>query len=182
MNRLLEAWETLLREATSRDFDTQQNAVFQISLVLERHSGGVPLPNELYEENLSRELLRLTLDDKRQLEAVDFLAAMVRANDATAESFLYALGKAKPALAIDVLLTLCHERGAAWDDGAAYEAVSALLTFFKRGEAVVVAALRDGAPLALLAAWAERDDALLASTAKLLLDKLGALQRPPEGS
>lgn len=182
MSRMLEAWETLLREATSRDFDTQQGAVFQISLVLERHGGGALLPSELYEENLSRELLRLTLDDKRQREAIDFLAAMVRANDANAETFLYALSKAKPALAIAPLLALCHERGATWDDGAAHEAVKALLAFLKRGDAVVLAALREGAPLAQLEAWAEREDALLADTAALLLDKLDALRNPEEGA
>lgn len=177
MSRIIEAWESLLKEATSRDYDTQQGAVFQISLVLERHNGGT-LPDELYEENLSRELLRLTLDEKRQMEAIGFLLAMVRANDSEAETFLYALGKAKLELVVAPLLDVIAERGARWEDEAAYQAVSILLACAKGNNEATRQTLITRAPFELLETWAERDDALLSEAADVLLDKLDALMHP----
>lgn len=175
MSRILEAWEELQREAMSTDYDEQQHAVFKIALILERHNNPKRISDELYEENLSRELLRLTLDDKRQRDAVNFLAAMVRANDANAESFLYAIGRSKPALYADVLLKLLRERGRKWTPEAGYEAVSALDACLRADLSDMKALLQAYDPSEVLDEWAETHDDDFGAYADRVLERVEAL-------
>jgi hypothetical protein len=72
----LEAWDELLRDAVSSDEDEQENALFLIGLILERHHKPNSDAPDLYESHLSRELLRLVLADNRQQAAVIYLAKL----------------------------------------------------------------------------------------------------------
>jgi hypothetical protein len=171
----LEAWEELLRQAIAKDFDEQQHALFQIGLVLERHSRPNMDAAGLYDENLSRELLRLTLDDDRQAAAALYLATLVRTKPDDAETFLYALGKAKPAAMITPLLTLMQERGTALLPEAAYQAVVALDTCLKAGGDVITAAVKAHDPSDILDEWAENKDPMLSARADLVLEKVEAI-------
>jgi len=172
----MEAWEQLQRDATSTDYDEQQNAVFKMALVLERHNNPKRIPAELYEENLSRELLRLTLDDKRQQGAVFFFVAMVKANDANAEAFLFAMGKCKPVHYAEGLLKLMRERGRKWTIEACHEAVSALDACLKADIDNLKALLVANDPSSLLDEWAEReDDEDLASYSDRVLERIETL-------
>lgn len=167
----MQAWHDLLREATVSDYDEQQYALFRVGLVLERHNQ----PNQsatYYEDHLSRELLRLTLDDKRQGDVVDMLVALVRANLKEADTALYTLSKAKPIVLATPLLHLLRDVGAKLPAKAAYQAVVALDVLIKSGVPDVTEQLQRDAPIALLGRWSEHDDEMLSIKAKFVLERL----------
>jgi hypothetical protein len=171
----LEAWEELLRQAIAKDFDEQQHALFQIGLILERHSRPNTDAAGLYDENLTRELLRLTLDDERQAAAVLYLATLVRNKPEHTKSFLYAISRAKPEHIITPLLALLRERGKTFAPDAAYQAVVALEACIKAGGAAMMAALRADDPSDLLDEWAESPQTMLADKADWVLEKIEKL-------
>lgn len=175
MSRLMAAWEALMREATSPDYDEMQDAMFRLSLVLERHNYPQRISEQLYEEYLSRDLLRLTLDERRQREVVDFLVAMVRARRADADTFLFALARVRPDLIVEPLLQLIQEFGDRWNDEAKMEALNALKAVMKANPAGWVDLLRQHDPSDLLDEWAQSDQDELADDADYVLSKLEKL-------
>jgi hypothetical protein len=175
MNRLNAAWEALLREATSLDYDEMQDAMFRLSLVLERHNYPHRLAEQLYEEYLSRDLLRLTLDERRQREVVDFLVAMTRARRADADTFLFALARVRPDLMGEALLRLMRDLGENWNDDAKLEAINALNALLKANLPNIADLLRQNDPTALLDDWAQSAQEALASEADFVLSKIEKL-------
>ncbi|XWX04640.1 hypothetical protein VZO05_03620 [Aggregatilineales bacterium SYSU G02658] len=175
MSRPIAAWEALIREATSADYDEMQDAMFRLSLVLERHNYPHRISEQLYEEYLSRDLLRLTLDERRQREVVDFLVAMTRARRADADTFLFALARVRPDLIAEPLLRLMRELGASWNDEAKMEALNALNAALKANPDGMVELLRAFDPSDLLDEWAQSDDQSLADEADLVLSKVEKL-------
>lgn len=175
MSRPIAAWEALMREATSPDYDEMQDAMFRMSLVLERHNYPQRISEQLYEEYLSRDLLRLTLDERRQRETVDFLVAMVRARRTDADTFLFALARVKPHLIAEPLLKLIQEHGASWNDEAKMEALNGLNAVLKAHPLGLIDLLRQHDPSALLDAWAQSDPDELADEADYVLSKIETL-------
>lgn len=175
MSRIMEAWEALLREAISTDYDDQQNAVFQIGLVLQRHNPYVIPEGDVYEESLSRELLRLTLNDSRQTDTVVYLAQLVKNHPKQADSFLFALGNAQPKIVIEPLLKLLQEVGAKLKHDAAYQALMALEAAIRDGGTTIVPALKAHDISNLLNDWAESPDDLLADKADNVDNKIQKL-------
>lgn len=175
MVKPMDAWDTLLRQAIEPDIDERENAVFQIGLVLERHSRPNLVATDLYEENLSRSLLRLTLDEARHEAAVVYLATLVRNHPESAESYLYALTRAKPDYLIDVLLKLLKESGNYLRQDSAYQAVVALDLCLKENSEKIIAAIKASNPSELLEKWAESDDDELGDKADRVLEKIEAL-------
>lgn len=175
MSRPISAWEDLMREATSSDYDEMQDAMFRLSLVLERHNYPHRISEQLYEEYLSRDLLRLTLDERRQREVVNFLVAMARARRVDADTFLFALARVRPDLIVEPLLKLMQEHGASWNDEAKMEAVNALNAVLKAKPEGLVGLLRAFDPSSLLDDWAQGDDDGLADEADFVLGKVEKL-------
>lgn len=175
MNRLVSAWEELLREVTVGDYDEMQNAMFLVSMVLERHNYPKRISQELHEEYLPRDLLRLTLDDRRQTETVDFLAGMIQAQRQDADTFLYALARVKPSLMVTPLLKLLRDEGERWNPEARYEALNALNAAFKDDNSGIAAALNLYDPSDVLDMWADDADEALADRADQLLEKVEQL-------
>lgn len=171
----MEAWEELLRQAIDPDVDERENIIFQIGLVLERHSNPNLVAPDLYEENLSRALLRLTLDEERHRAAVVYLATLVKTEPESAESYLYALSRAKPDYLIVPLLQLLREQGKRLHPEAAYQAAKALNNCLKTGSQVVIDAIKANDPSALLTQWADGDDDELGDAADLALEKVEAI-------
>lgn len=168
----IDLWEDLLREAVSSNDDDQENALFQIGLILERHNRPNTDIPELYEDHLSRDLLRLVLPEVRQRAAVVYLAKLVETQPAAAASALYALRRAKPLYYIEPLLSLLAERGKTLKPDVAYEAAEALLTCAKNPPSNLEEALQAYNPSALLDEWAEGKDDELADKADWALEKL----------
>jgi hypothetical protein len=175
MNRLISAWEELLRAAASPDYDEFQDAMFRIALVLERHNYPNRSIGDIYEEYLSRDLMRLALGERQQRDVVDFLVAMARARRADADTFLYALARVKPALMIAPLLALIQEWHDKWTPDACYEAAYGLDMALKAGGDEVVAAFQANDPSDILERWADSTDEALAERADLALAKLDRL-------
>jgi hypothetical protein len=172
MVKPMEAWDVLLRQAIDDDFDERENYIFQIGLVLERHSRPNLTASDLYEENLSRALLRLTLDDARHQAAVVYLATLVKNNPESAESYLYALSRAKPEFLVEPLLKLLKDYGKSLAPEAAFQAVAALNACLKAGGEVVINAIKAHDPSSILAKWADGDDDELADKADRALEKV----------
>jgi len=175
MVKPMEAWDVLLRQAIDPDLDERENVIFQIGLVLERHSRPNLTAPDLYEENLSRALLRLTLDDARHQAAVVYLITLVRNHPESAESYLYALSRAQPEFLVVPLLNLLHECGRKLAPDAAYQAALALDNCVKTGGEKIVEAIKGSNPSALLKQWTESDDDDLADKADRVLAKVEAI-------
>ena len=111
MSRIMEAWEQVLREAVSSDYDEQQFALLQIGMVLQRHNPHLTMDSDAEEETLSRELLRLTLNHERQTDTVKYLTTLVQNKPKDADTFLYALSNAQPKILVEPLLELLLEVG-----------------------------------------------------------------------
>lgn len=177
MSRIMEAWEQTLRLAIDRDVDERENALFQIALVLERHSN--PMEDKNYEGNLSRELMRLVLDERRQADTVQYLATLAKNKPTEATTVLYALSKARPHLLIGPLLTLLREKGMQFPSEANYEALQALDGCLKDGGEAIVQAVRASNPREWLLRCTESKDELLAQKAHFALARLDAMLNPP---
>lgn len=172
MSQIMEAWEDVLREAISRDFDVAEMAIFQIGLVLQRHSGPNVDAPEIYETNLPRALQRLVLDESRQRDTVIYLAALLPNYLPHAPSILYALAQAQPHLLAERLPEQLAELGAKLAPAAAYEALRVLERCASVEDAEVQARLRAPALLGLVVRWAESKDADLAARAARWLARI----------
>jgi hypothetical protein len=172
MSHLIEVWEALLKEATSPDYDEMQDAMFKVGLVLERHNALKKLNQDLYEEHLPRELLRLVLDDKRQMDVVDMLVALTKARKEDADTFLYTLGKVKPELMIHAVLQLIKQQGQKWNIEGAYEACVALDNALRVGGEKIESAIRANDPSEQLDIWSDHLDESLADKADRVLEKI----------
>lgn len=168
----LEVWEDLLRDAVSSDEDEQENALFLIGLILERHHKPNADAPDLYETHLSRELLRLALADVRQKAAVVYLAKLVETRPDSAASALYALRRAKPLFYIEPLLDLLARYGKSIQPDAAYEVCEALIASAKQPPTNLKEALQGFDPSDLLDQWAETGDEELADRADWALEKI----------
>src|SRR5688572_11957538 len=162
MSRIMEAWDALLRQAIANDMDEQQNALFQIGLVLQRHNPHITPESDIYEESLPRDLQRLTLDEKRQTDTVIYLAQLVKNHPKHANSFFFTMSNAQPKVLIEHLLTLLQEVGTKLNTDAAYQALLALDGAIRDGSDKVASALKGQDISALLDTWAESSDDLLA--------------------
>ena len=165
MSRIMETWAALQREATAPDYDTQQYALFQVALVLERHSA--PNPDaDYYADHLSRDLLRLVLDARRQRDTVDMLVGIVRANLQQSASAFYALSKATPDVMAQPLLQLLKAVGKKLPPNAAYEAVQALDAVIKTETDATQAALAQHQVGTWLERWIDAEDERLSIKAE----------------
>jgi len=176
MAKPLDAWESLFREMREGDFDEQQDALFRIGLVLERHNSAIVGESDIYEEALSRQLLRLTLDDGRQRAAINDLVAFAEDEAHVADAALYALGRARVELAVEPLLRLIASQGASWSNNAAYQAVFALDAFFRIDASVAMQALNQIDIRDLLGRWADSDDNMLVEKADAVLSRIARYQ------
>ena len=175
MSRIMEAWEAVLREAIAADYDDQQNALFQIGLVLQRHNPHIKPESDIYEESLSRELQRLTLDEKRQTDTVIYLAQLVKNHPKQADSFFFAMSNAQPKVLLSPLLTLLLEVGKKLNSDAAYQALLALDSAIRDGGDTVATALKANDISGLLDTWADSSDDLLADKAISVENKIAKL-------
>lgn len=172
MSRIMEAWEQTLRDAVSRDYDEQQFAIFQIGLILQRHNPHFKQESDAPEETLSRDLLRLTLDEDRQQNAVDYLGALIRKYPKQADSFLSAMANAQPKVLAEPLVLLLHEMGDKFKKEAIFQALMALSNVLKQDAESVKPVVQEHDISPLLDDWSEHDDSLIADKADLLAEKI----------
>jgi len=173
-SRRMEAFNQLLKEAKSKDFDTSEFALLQIALVLEQ-SNLVDHKNtpDIYADNLSRELLNLQLNADDQENVVGEIARLIAANSKNRPTLYWALGKAKPEIALPALLGLLKAQGKNLNEETAYQAAISLHALTKgdlSAEVQAKIALND--PTDLLEKWADANDDRLADLADDILDNL----------
>jgi hypothetical protein len=182
MSRIMQAWEQVLRDAVASDYDDQQHALFQIGLVLQRHNPHIIPDSDVYEETLSRELMRLTLNHQRQRDAVDYLVTLVSNKPASADAFIYAMSNAQPLILAEPLIALITRKGATLSDDAAYQALMALEGILKYGAEAESEQVIESDIYTVIDDWADRDDALLGDKADNVLDKLDDLAEDEDNS
>jgi hypothetical protein len=175
MSKVMEAWEAVLRQAVSQDYDEQQFAILQIGFVLQRHNPNQQLESDAVEETLSRDLLRLALDESRQRDAVIYLAALVSKHTKQADSFLFAMSNAQAKILIEPLLGLLKEVGKKLKTDAIFQALLALDNAIKHGGDAVLPAIQKHDILPLLDNWADNKDDTIASKADILAEKIEKL-------
>lgn len=175
MSRVMQAWEQVLRDAVSSDYDEQQHAVFQIGLVLGRHNPQFKPVSDMDEEGLSRELLRLTLNEKRQGDAIAYLITLVRNEPRKADVFLFALSNAQPKLLVESLFATLAAVGKTFGIDGAFQALMLLDNVIKQAPDIVRLAAQKHDITPLLDTWAESDDDTLADKADLTLNRIERL-------
>jgi len=170
----MQAWEQILRDAISKDYDEQQMALFRIGLVLQRHNPHITPDSDVYEEALSRGLLRLALNEQRQRDTVIYLATMVRHQPKHADSFLFAMSNAQPKILIEPLVELLVDIGEKFGGAAAYQALVAFNNALRDGDDSVREVVKQQADnlIALLDDWSSAKDNLLSEKALNLADKV----------
>ena len=175
MSKVMEAWEQVLREAVSQDYDEQQFALLQIGFVLQRHNPQKQLDTDAIESTLSRDLLRLALDESRQRDAVIYLAALVSKHTKQADSFLFAMSNAQAKILLEPLLGLVKELGKKLKTDAIFQALLALDYAIKNAGDALLPALEKFDILPVLEAWAENKDDTVADKADILAAKIEKL-------
>lgn len=176
----MEAWDAVLRDAVSKDYDKQQLALFQIGLILQRHNPHVKNESDVPEETLSRDLLRLTLNEERQANALEYLGALVRKYLKQADSFIFAMSNAQPKILVEPLIQIFEDKGNKLTDEAIYQSLMALDNAFKQDSDAVKKVVEKHDILPLLDTWAEYDDSLIADKANLLAVKIEELLEDTE--
>jgi hypothetical protein len=170
MNQML---EELLDAATSSEPHTREEAVLQLSLLLER-SNTVEGPDSAYAGLLLPGLMHLRLTEEEQRDVVECLRSLSN-SPKSSPSILAALGKASPKVGIEPLLSLIKEGSAEFDSETAYQAVIALDNFLVRdgdGQFIpeVAHQLRECSPATFLERMSRAGDPRLARHAHRVLD------------
>lgn len=167
----------MFSEVQDKDFDVRENAMFQLGLMLERSNSGEGMTDsgDIYADNLSREMLRMRLDDDEQNQVIDQLSRLVAMEVDSRPTALWTMGKAKGELGVAPLLALLQAVGHKLNTEASYQACDALRRWLKDGllnddEIAKQVKLHD--PSDLLDKWVNSSDARLATGADALLDLL----------
>ena len=120
MSRLLAAWDELLKTTLQGDYDEQQASIFQIGLILERHNPAIAGEQDLYDEELSRDLQRLMLAPDRLIDTITTLLDWAATRKAPADACLFAVSHAQTSLLLQPFFVYLMKHGASLDDTAAY--------------------------------------------------------------
>lgn len=172
MSRVMEAWQQVLRDAVSSDYDKQQFALFQIGFVLQRHNPHLTMDSDAEDETLSRDLLRLTLNEQKQLDTVNYLVTLVHKHTAQADLFLYALSNAQAKLLAEPLLELLVAVGNKLRPHAAYQALLAVDSILKITGDTYKSAFDTYYIVPILDDWSDLKDELIAKKADSVADKI----------
>ena len=172
-----QALNVLINELNDKDFDTREHALFQIGLLLERSNQGGSLTNvpDIYSDNLSRDLLRLTLSNKEQNRVIDSLSRLIAMDNESRPTAFWTLGKANGELAFAPLLALIKAVGNKLNNEAAYQACDSLCRWLQAGLAddknrSEQLKLQD--PTAILNRWQESSDERLTASVETVLEIL----------
>lgn len=169
--RRMEAFDALLQRIDITDEDEREHAIVQLALLLEKsHVGDSGLP-DMDADMLDRHLATITLSEGKQREAIDAMIAAIARQNRSKASLFWALGRARPDLALPSLLALLKASGKNLDERSAYQAVRALDTLLQAlDDAAEHLALNDPAPL--LKRWQHSSDADLRHYAGRVLRRL----------
>ncbi|MAU10746.1 MAG: hypothetical protein CL607_13060 [Anaerolineaceae bacterium] len=165
MSRLLAAWDELLQSALDGDFDEQQAAIFQIGLILERHNPAITGEQDIYDEELSRDLQRLMLAKDRLVDTINKLLNWATTRKAPADACLFAVSHAPASLVLRPFFAFLVKRGAALDDAAAYVATQIIDDCVRQEPQQVAKMPSLDTVIALLEDWQDAEDDLLADKA-----------------
>jgi len=171
------ALNALINELNDKDFDFRENALFQIGLLLERSNKGDALANvpDIYSDNLSRDLLRLSLSNKEQNRIIDSLSRLIATEKESRPTAFWSFGKAKAELAFMPLVALIQATGSQLNNEAAYQACDTLRRWLEEGLADDedrAKQLKSQDPTPILQRWLESSDERLVESAELVLDML----------
>lgn len=176
MSKIMEAWEQVLREAISQDYDEQQFALLQIGFVLQRHNPQKQFLSDAVEVTLPRDLQRLALDESRQRDALIYLSALIHKHTKQADIFLFAMSNAQAKILAEPLLGIVQAVGKKLRSDAIFQALTGLDNVVKNsGEAVLLPALKKFDILPVLEAWGENQDEVIAEKADILAEKIEKL-------
>lgn len=171
------ALNALINELNDKDFDFREHALFQLGLILERSNQGDTLADvpDIYSDNLSRDLLRLTLSDKEQNRVIDSLSRLIVAYNDSRPTAFWTLGKANGKLAFAPLLALIKATGQKLNNEAAYQACDALRCWLQDGiadDGDLAEQLKLQDPTAILKRWSDSSDERLTASVEIVLDIL----------
>ena len=130
---------------------------------------------DIYSDNLSRDLLRITLSDEDQNQVIDNLSRLIVTHKDSRPTAFWTLGKAKGELAFAPLLALIQATGKQLNNESAYQACSALQRWVDAnviGESERLEQLSLQDPTPLLKRWSDSRDERLGEVAANLLESL----------
>lgn len=171
------ALNALFEELHHKDFDTRENAMFQLGLMLERSNQGDVLADapDIYSDNLSREMLKIALGKDEQNRVIDNLSRVIVTYKDSRPTAYWTLGKANGELGFVPLLSLIQATGHQLNNEAAYQACDALRRWLQAGvidDASRAEQLNMQNPKSVLERWSDSRDERLADAVD---DVLGLL-------
>lgn len=172
-----QALNELFKELKSKDFDTRENALFQLGLMLERSNQGDALAHapDIYSDNLSREMLKIALSKDEQNQVIDNLSRLIATQKDSRPTAFWTLGKANLELVFVPLLSLIQATGNQLNNEAAYQACDALHRCLESGVAddkSLAEQLKLQDPMPMLKRWSDSSDERLADSVDHVLELL----------
>ncbi len=167
------ALSRLYADLGSDDFDVREYALFQLALMLRRANDAMStLGGQLKHEQLSRDLLRISLSPADQERIAAHLLRLISRYTDSRASALWALGEVSGDIAFAPVLSAIGEHGDRLDDEAAFQACRALRQWLARDElhtSLVAELLADNGPMLWLRRWSRSTDRRLARSAKAVI-------------
>lgn len=170
------AMNHLYAELKSAEFDTRENALFQLALMLRRSQNARPSADwtDYDSEHLSRDLLRIRLSPADQERIARHLAQMMTTCADSRASVFWALSEVSAPVGFATVMSATAEFGDQLNDEAAFQACRALLKLLETDEAVASRAnelLADPAASPVLRRWSRSTEFRLAKSADAVIKK-----------
>lgn len=168
------AMNRLYAELKSADFDTRENALFQLALMLRRSQNARPSADwtDYDSEHLSRDLLRIRLSPADQERIARHLAQMMTACADSRASVFWALSEVSASVGFATVMSATAEFGDQLNDEAAFQACQALQRWLETDEAATILArnlLAGSDHLPMLRRWSRSTEFRLAKSADAVI-------------
>lgn len=166
----------IYEELKDADFDVRENALFQLGLLLERSNEpeNTQMP-DVYEDNLSRDMLKISLSDAEQNKVIAAVSQLIATRKDSRQTGFWVMSKVKGELAFAPMLALIKATGNNINNEAAFQICFALRKWLESG----IAEKEEGReqlkmqdPTSYLEKWQNSKDERLAETAKIVLELL----------
>ena len=164
------ALATIYAGLSSRDFDEREYALFQLALVIQRSQASAAGPDtpDLYQENLTRDLLRIRMTPGEQREAAKALAEVIASFPESRSSAFWASSHLSAEVGLPVVMAMAVEFGGQLGVESAYQVCRALghwLASAELTQAFIDERLGSVGRLECLERWTDSADARLAEAA-----------------
>lgn len=120
----------LLEKVNSNEERVRQDAVTDISFILEMHAWNLSKDSKInrYKSLVRREIIELELNNNQLKEIVNFLKNKIESNNNLSSSIIFAIGKASSNIGLEVLLDIINKKLSSFEENEFYQLLISLET------------------------------------------------------